>query len=150
VTGHGIEGELLIDQGAGKPFVAGTGKVCAARKGMPEMNTNQSDRAVAVMRLILSSGWVDVTVTKARCRRLTVFQSSRGNPLTSGFAPGFPHWSCNTLDPILTIFVSVKSEPGPMRLFDSPLRGQTSTYWQKPCTNLDSPPGSLASRICCC
>ena len=124
MTGHGIEGELLIDQGAGKPFVAGTGKVCAARKGMPEMNTNQSDRAVAVMRLILSSGWVDVTVTKARCRRLTVFQSSRGNPLTSGFAPGFPHWSCNTLDP--------------------------STYWQKPCTNLDSPPGSLASRICCC
>lgn len=48
---HCLEGELLVDQGMGKPFVAKAGDVWTCKKGMPETTTNQSDTVVGIMRI---------------------------------------------------------------------------------------------------
>lgn len=50
---HCLEGELLVDQGMGKPFVAKTGDVWSCRKGMPETTENHSDTVVGIMRIAL-------------------------------------------------------------------------------------------------
>ncbi|QCP52448.1 hypothetical protein FAZ95_25095 [Trinickia violacea] len=50
---HCLEGELLVDQGMGKPFVAKTGDVWTCKKGMAETTTNQSDTIVGIMRIAL-------------------------------------------------------------------------------------------------
>lgn len=48
---HCLEGELAIDQGMGKPFVAKVGDVWSCRKGMPETTENRGS-AVGIMRVI--------------------------------------------------------------------------------------------------
>lgn len=48
---HCVEGELLVDQGMGKPFVAKAGDVWSCRKGMPETTENRGG-TVGIMRVI--------------------------------------------------------------------------------------------------
>jgi quercetin dioxygenase-like cupin family protein len=48
---HCLEGELQVDQGPGKQFVAKTGDVWSCKKGMPEANTNNGS-TIAIMRVI--------------------------------------------------------------------------------------------------
>lgn len=48
---HCLEGELAIDQGMGKPFVAKAGDVWSCRKGMPETTENRGG-TVGIMRVI--------------------------------------------------------------------------------------------------
>jgi len=47
-----LEGELLIDQGMGSPWVAKAGTVWSCKKGMPETTENRSDSVVGIMRVI--------------------------------------------------------------------------------------------------
>src|SRR5207237_9738191 len=48
---HCLEGELQINQGQGKQFVAKTGDVWSCTKGMPEATANNGNM-VAIMRII--------------------------------------------------------------------------------------------------
>ena len=48
---HCLEGELQVNQGPGKQFVAKTGDVWSCTKGMPEANANNGN-TVAIMRVI--------------------------------------------------------------------------------------------------
>jgi quercetin dioxygenase-like cupin family protein len=48
---HCLEGELQVNQGPGKQFVAKTGDVWSCMKGMPEANANNGS-TVAIMRVI--------------------------------------------------------------------------------------------------
>ena len=48
---HCLEGELLVNQGPGKQFVAKTGDVWSCMKGMPEANENKGS-TIAIMRVI--------------------------------------------------------------------------------------------------
>lgn len=48
---HCLEGELQVNQGPGKQFVAKTGDVWSCMKGMPEANENKGS-TIAIMRVI--------------------------------------------------------------------------------------------------
>jgi hypothetical protein len=48
---HCLEGELLVNQGPDKQFVAKTGDVWSCMKGMPEANENKGS-TIAIMRVI--------------------------------------------------------------------------------------------------
>jgi hypothetical protein len=48
---HCLEGELQVNQGPGKQFVAKTGDVWSCRQGMPEANENTGS-TIAIMRVI--------------------------------------------------------------------------------------------------
>ena len=48
---HCLEGELQVNQGPGKQFVAKTGDVWSCMKGMPEANENMGS-TIAIMRVI--------------------------------------------------------------------------------------------------
>jgi quercetin dioxygenase-like cupin family protein len=48
---HCLEGELQVNQGSGKQFVAKTGDVWSCMKGMPEANENKGS-TIAIMRVI--------------------------------------------------------------------------------------------------
>lgn len=48
---HCLEGELQVNQGPGKQFVAKTGDVWSCMKGMPEADANNGS-TIAIMRVI--------------------------------------------------------------------------------------------------
>lgn len=50
---HVLEGELNVDQGMGRPFVAKAGDVWTCKKGMPETTENRSGSVVGIMRIAL-------------------------------------------------------------------------------------------------
>ena len=48
---HCLEGDLQVNQGPDKQFVAKTGDVWSCMKGMPEANVNKGS-TIAIMRVI--------------------------------------------------------------------------------------------------